>query len=58
MRQPAGPTHLGGASPQRQPAAARSSTLATEPHADAEKFRRLHVIVGDSNMSETTTLLK
>ena len=29
-----------------------------EPHADAEKFRRLHVIVGDSNMSETTTLLK
>jgi proteasome accessory factor A len=29
-----------------------------EPHADAERFRRLHVIVGDSNMSETTTLLK
>ncbi len=29
-----------------------------EPHADAEKFRRLHVIVGDSNMSETTTMLK
>jgi proteasome accessory factor A len=29
-----------------------------EPHADAEKHRRLHVIVGDSNMSETTTLLK
>jgi len=29
-----------------------------EPHADAEKYRRLHVIVGDSNMSETTTLLK
>ncbi len=27
-----------------------------EPHADAERFRRLHVIVGDSNMSETTTL--
>ena len=26
-----------------------------EPHADAEKYRRLHVIVGDSNMSETTT---
>ena len=23
-----------------------------EPHADAERFRRLHVIVGDSNMSE------
>src|SRR6202007_1422531 len=29
-----------------------------EPHADAERFRRLHVIVGDSNMSETTLLLK
>jgi proteasome accessory factor A len=29
-----------------------------EPHADAEKYRRLHVIVGDSSMSETTTLLK
>ncbi len=29
-----------------------------EPHADAERFRRLHVIVGDSNMSEPTTLLK
>ncbi|MGV7688496.1 proteasome accessory factor PafA2 family protein, partial [Mycobacterium kansasii] len=28
-----------------------------EPHADAEKCRRLHVIVGDSNMSETTTML-
>ncbi|HEX6055372.1 MAG TPA: Pup--protein ligase [Intrasporangium sp.] len=29
-----------------------------EPHADAERYRRLHVIVGDSNMSETTSLLK
>ncbi len=29
-----------------------------EPHADAERFRRLHVIVGDSNMNEATTLLK
>jgi len=29
-----------------------------EPHADAERFRRLHVIVGDSTMSETTTMLK
>src|ERR1700727_2636963 len=29
-----------------------------EPQADAERFRRLHVIVGDSNMSETTMLLK
>ena len=29
-----------------------------EPHADAEKYRRLHVIVGDSNMCEATTMLK
>ena len=29
-----------------------------EPHADAEHYRRLHVIVGDSNMSEYTTFLK
>ena len=29
-----------------------------EPHADAETFRRLHVIVGDSNMCEMTTLVK
>ncbi|WP_346844170.1 Pup--protein ligase [uncultured Rothia sp.] len=29
-----------------------------EPHADASLYRRLHVINGDSNMSETTTLLK
>jgi len=29
-----------------------------EPHADPEKYRRLHVIVGDANMSEVTTYLK
>ncbi|MDQ3914114.1 MAG: Pup--protein ligase [Actinomycetota bacterium] len=29
-----------------------------EPHADAEKYRRLHVIVGDSNMSEWSSYLK
>ncbi|MBI3079296.1 MAG: proteasome accessory factor PafA2 family protein, partial [Deltaproteobacteria bacterium] len=29
-----------------------------EPHADKEKYRRLHVIVGDSNMSEVSTYLK
>ena len=29
-----------------------------EPHADADLYRRLHVIVGDSNMCEATTLLK
>jgi proteasome accessory factor A len=29
-----------------------------EPHADAERYRRLHVIVGDSNMNESSTMLK
>ena len=29
-----------------------------EPHADREKYRRLHVIVGDSNMSEYTNFVK
>lgn len=29
-----------------------------EPHADPEKYRRLHVIVGDANMSELATYLK
>ena len=29
-----------------------------EPHADADKYRRLHVIVGDSNVAQATTLLK
>ena len=29
-----------------------------EPHADPERYRRLHVIVGDANLSETATYLK
>lgn len=29
-----------------------------EPHCDPQKYRRLHVIVGDANMSETATYLK
>ncbi len=29
-----------------------------EPHADAERYRRVHVIAGDSNMSEYTTYAK
>ncbi|HEX2849464.1 MAG TPA: depupylase/deamidase Dop [Acidimicrobiales bacterium] len=29
-----------------------------EPHADAQKYRRLHVIVGDANLSEVASLLK
>ena len=29
-----------------------------EPHADAERYRRFHVIIGDANMSEFATALK
>src|SRR6476659_4592975 len=29
-----------------------------EPHADPEKYRRLHVIVGDANLAEVSTYLK
>ena len=29
-----------------------------EPHADAEKYRRLHVIIGDANLAEISTYLK
>jgi proteasome accessory factor A len=29
-----------------------------EPHADAERYRRLHVIIGDANLSEVSTYLK
>lgn len=29
-----------------------------EPHADPQKYRRLHVIIGDANMSEVATFLK
>ncbi|UDY36393.1 depupylase/deamidase Dop [Dermatobacter hominis] len=29
-----------------------------EPHADAQKYRRLHVITGDANLSEVQTFLK
>src|SRR6201982_2518892 len=29
-----------------------------EPHADADRYRRLHVILGDANLSEISTFLK
>jgi proteasome accessory factor A len=43
------------------PATSRSRPIIStrdEPHADPERFRRLHVVVGDASMSEPTTLLK
>src|SRR4029078_2156937 len=29
-----------------------------EPHADPEKYRRLHVIIGDANLADISTYLK
>jgi proteasome accessory factor A len=43
------------------PGGARSRSVIdtdAKPHADAERYRRLRVTVGDSNMSQTTMLLK
>ena len=58
LHQPAGRAHLGG---RVVSATTRSRPIINtrdEPHADAERYRRLHVIVGDSNMSEYATFLK
>ena len=55
LRQPARRAHLGGRLAAPPPARRPIINTRDEPHADAERFRRLHVIVGDSNMSETTT---
>ena len=52
------PSTSGRASPAPRPGAGPIINTRDEPHADAEKYRRLHVIVGDCNMSETTTMLK
>ena len=51
--------HIWGGRPPA-PRRARAPIINTrdEPHANAELFRRLHVIVGDSNMSEYATFLK
>ena len=57
LHRPARRAHLGG----RVTATTRSRPIINtrdEPHADAERYRRLHVIVGDSNMSEYATFLK
>jgi proteasome accessory factor A len=58
LDEPARRAHLGG---RVSSATTRSRPIINtrdEPHADAERYRRLHVIVGDSNMSEYTTFLK
>ena len=57
LHQPAGRAHLGGRVVGHHPQPPIINTR-DEPHADAERYRRLHVIVGDSNMSEYATFLK
>ena len=47
-----GPSTSGRACRRRPRASRPIINTRDEPHADAERFRRLHVIVGDSNMSE------
>ena len=52
------PSTSGRASPRPRPGPARSSTPATNRTPTPRRYRRLHVIVGDSNMSEYATFLK
>ena len=56
--QPARRAHLGKSVSSATTRSRPIINTRDEPHADPERYRRLHVIVGDSNMSETTTLLK
>ena len=58
LASPSAPSTSGRASRRPPPAAGPIINTRDEPHADAERYRRLHVIVGDSNMSEYTTFLK
>ena len=50
--------HIWESSPRRRRGPARSSTPATSRTPTPSAYRRLHVIVGDSNMSEYATFLK
>ena len=56
--QPAGRLLRGGGRARDHAEAARSSTPATSRTATPQKYRRLHVIVGDANLSEVATFLK
>ena len=58
LHRPAGRAHLGGRVVAPPPGRRPIINTRDEPHADAERYRRLHVIVGDSNMSEYATFLK
>ena len=58
LHRPARRAHLGGRVAAPPPGSRPIINTRDEPHADAERYRRLHVIVGDSNMSEYATFLK
>ena len=58
LHRPARRAHLGGRVARATTRSRPIINTRDEPHADAERYRRLHVIVGDSNMSEYATFLK
>ncbi len=58
LHQPAGQNHVPGGFSSATTRSRPIINTRDEPHADAERYRRLHVIVGDSNMSEYATFLK
>ena len=55
---PSGPTSSRRRSASRPRSSGPIVNTRDEPHADAQKYRRLHVIVGDANLSEVATFLK
>ena len=63
-RRRAVPAHASGPTSSRRRSGSRPRSSGPivntrdEPHCDAQKYRRLHVIVGDANMSEVATYLK
>ena len=57
-RSPSAPTSSRSRSGSRRRSSARSSTPATSRTPIAEKYRRLHVIIGDANLAEVSTYLK
>ena len=63
-RRGAVPAHASGPTSSRRRSGSRPRSSGPivntrdEPHADAQKYRRLHVIVGDANLREVATFLK
>ena len=55
---PSGPTSSRRRSGSRPRSSGPSSTPATSPTPTPQKYRRLHVIIGDANLSEVATFLK